>query len=45
MSMHEDPVTPPRRVTPLDTPSIDRRTLLRFPLHESQVASLVRAPR
>lgn len=43
MSMHEDPVTPPRRVTPLDTPSIDRRTVLRFPLHETQVAALVRS--
>lgn len=43
MSMHEDPVTPPRRVTPLDTPSINRRTVLRFPLNEQQVAALVRA--
>ncbi len=43
MSMHEDPVTPPRRVTPLDTPSINRRTVLRFPLNEHQVAALVRA--
>lgn len=43
MSLHEDPVTPPRRVTPLDTPSIDRRTLLRFPLDEDQVRALVRA--
>lgn len=42
MSMHEDPVTPPRRVTPLDTPSINRRTVLRFPLNEQQVAALVR---
>ena len=42
MSMHEDPVTPPRRVTPLDTPSIDRRTLLRFPLSEAQVSAMVR---
>ncbi|MFN8669827.1 MAG: carboxylating nicotinate-nucleotide diphosphorylase [Gemmatimonadaceae bacterium] len=43
MSMHEDPVTPPRRVTPLDTPSINRRTVLRFPLNEAQVAALVRS--
>ena len=43
MSMHEDPVTPPRRVTPLDTPSINRRTVLRFPLNEQQVAALVRS--
>ncbi|MCC6927666.1 MAG: carboxylating nicotinate-nucleotide diphosphorylase [Gemmatimonadaceae bacterium] len=42
MPMHEDPVTPPRRVTPLDTPSINRRTVLRFPLSEPQVATLVR---
>jgi nicotinate-nucleotide pyrophosphorylase (carboxylating) len=43
MSLREDPVTPPRRVTPLDTPSIDRRTLLRFPLNEGQVRTTVRA--
>jgi len=42
MSLHEDPVTPPRRLTPLDTPSIDLRTVLRFPLLATQVSSLVR---
>jgi len=42
MSLHEDPVTPPRRLAPLDTPSIDLRTVLRFPLLPSQVSSLVR---
>lgn len=42
MSLHEDPVTPPRRLTPLDTPSIDLRTVLRFPLLPTQVSSLVR---
>ncbi|HEX4934426.1 MAG TPA: carboxylating nicotinate-nucleotide diphosphorylase [Gemmatimonadaceae bacterium] len=41
--MPEDPVTPPRRVTPLDTPSINRRTVLRFPLTEPQVTAQVRA--
>lgn len=43
MSLHEDPVTPPRRVTPLDTPSIDRRSLLRFPLDEGRLHAMVRA--
>jgi len=43
MSPHDEHVTPPRRVTPLDTPSIDRRSLLRFPLTEAQVTSWVRA--
>lgn len=42
MSLHEDPVTPPRRLAPLETPSIDLRTALRFPLTESQVSTLVR---
>ena len=42
MSQHEDSVTPPRRLTPLETPSIDLRTLLRFPLTEAQVSTLVR---
>lgn len=42
MSLHEDPVTPPRRLTPLETPSINLRTVLRFPLSEAQVSTLVR---
>ncbi len=42
MSLHEDSVTPPRRLTPLETPSINLRTLLRFPLTEAQVSALVR---
>lgn len=42
MSQHEESVTPPRRLTPLETPSIDLRTVLRFPLSEAQVSTLVR---
>ncbi|MEP7382864.1 MAG: hypothetical protein ABI910_14335, partial [Gemmatimonadota bacterium] len=42
MSLHEDSVTPPRRLTPLDSPSINLRTMLRFPLSEAQVSTLVR---
>jgi nicotinate-nucleotide pyrophosphorylase (carboxylating) len=42
MSLHDEPVPPPRRLTPLDTPSIDLRTVLRFPLLATQVSSLVR---
>lgn len=43
MTMHEDSAPPPRRLTPLDTPSIDLRTVLRFPLTEAQVSTLVKA--
>lgn len=43
MSPHEDPVTPPRRLTPLDTPSVNPKSLLRFPLSAAQVTEWVRA--
>ena len=43
MSPHEDPVPPPRRLTPLDTPTVDRGTALRFPLTGAEVTALVRA--
>lgn len=42
MSPHDDPVTPPRRLTPLDTPSVNPRSLLRFPLSAAQVTEWVR---
>jgi len=34
--------TPPRRLTPLDTPSVDPRSVLRFPLSQVQTAATVR---
>ncbi len=43
MSQHEDPVPPPRRLTPLDTPTVDRMTALRFPLLGAEVTALVRS--
>lgn len=43
MPQHEDPVPPPRRLTPLDTPTVDRMTALRFPLLGAEVTALVRS--
>ena len=43
MPHHEDPVPPPRRLTPLDTPTVDRMTALRFPLLGAEVTALVRS--
>ena len=43
MPHHEDPVPPPRRLTPLDTPTVDRMTALRFPLVGAEVTALVRS--
>ena len=43
MSQHEDPVPPPRRLTPLDTPTVDRMTALRFPLTGAEVTAFVRS--
>ncbi|MEO6443666.1 MAG: carboxylating nicotinate-nucleotide diphosphorylase [Gemmatimonadaceae bacterium] len=43
MMAHQQPVTPPRRLTPLDTPTVDRSSLLRFPLSQLEVSMRVRA--
>jgi len=43
MPHHEDPVPPPRRLTPLDTPTVDCKTALRFPLTGAEVTALVRS--
>ncbi|MDP1860806.1 MAG: carboxylating nicotinate-nucleotide diphosphorylase [Gemmatimonadaceae bacterium] len=43
MSQPENPVPPPRRLTPLDTPTVDRMTALRFPLLGAEVTARVRS--